>query len=82
MRKYIALVAATLGLAALTAGSAFGGQPANPGCFGQDRAAYAQEFGSLGHEFGGVGYWASERAGDNGDINQAYMISCGGLPTN
>jgi hypothetical protein len=61
--------------------TALGGQPASPGCFGQDRAAYATANGSLGNDPGGVGYWASLRAGDNGEINQAYKTGCGGDPT-
>ena len=77
MRKRTALTVA-IAAACLTASAALGGQPANPGCFGQDRAAYANENGSLGHDFGGVGYYASLRASDNGAINQAYKDSCGG----
>ncbi len=61
--------------------SAFGAQPATPGWFGTDRAAYANANGSLGNDPGGVGYYASLRAGDNGAINQAYKDSCGGSPT-
>jgi len=81
MRKYIALVFATAAAAAVTATSAVAGQPTNPGCFGQDRAAYANQNGSLGHDPGGVGYYASLRAGDNGAINQAYKDGCGGSPS-
>ena len=62
-------------------GIASAGQPTNVGCFGQDRAAYANANGSLGNDPGGVGYYASLRAGDNGAINQAYKTSCGGDPT-
>jgi hypothetical protein len=80
MRRYIALVGMVAAFAGLTSGSAIAAQPANPGCFGQDRAAYANQFGSLGHETGGVGYYASQRAGDNGAINQAYKDGCGGSP--
>jgi hypothetical protein len=59
---------------------AFAAQPASSGCFGRDRAAYANANGSLGHDVGGVGYYASLRAGDNGAINQAYKTGCGGDP--
>ena len=77
MRKRTALTV-TIAAACLTATGAVAAQPDNPGCFGKDRATYANEFGSLGHDVGGVGYYASLRAGDNGDINQAYKESCGG----
>ena len=72
---------AALAAVAIPAGVAAAGTPANPGCFGRDRAAYANANGSLGHDVGGVGYYASQRAGDNGTINQAYKTSCGGDPT-
>lgn len=62
------------------AGSAFAAAPTNPGCFGNDRAAYAEANGSLGADAGGVGYYAAQRAGDNGSINMAYMEGCGGTP--
>jgi hypothetical protein len=78
MRKSIALLSTTLVLGGLAASSAVAAQPANPGCFGTDRAAYATANGSLGSEAGGVGYYASQRAGENGAINQAYRNSCGG----
>lgn len=78
MRKSIALLTATLALGGLAASSAVAASPSNPGCFGTDRAAYATVNGSLGSEAGGVGYYASQRAGDNGTINQAYKESCGG----
>lgn len=68
-------------LALSSIAGAFADAPANPGCFGRDRAAYATANGSLGHEIGGVGYYASLRAGDNGAINQAYKTGCGGDPT-
>jgi hypothetical protein len=77
MRKRNAL-AAVFAVACVTATGAVAAQPDNPGCFGRDRAAYATENGSLGNEVGGVGYYASLRAGDNGEINQAYKDSCGG----
>lgn len=81
MHKKLAIFTALAVLGVIGAGSAVAGQPANPGCFGQDRAAYATANGSLGHEVGGVGYYASLRAGDNGAINQAYKTNCGGDPS-
>lgn len=77
MRKRTALTAA-IAAACLTATGAVAAQPENPGCFGVDRAAYANENGSLGHDVGGVGYYASLRAGDNGEINRDYKEGCGG----
>lgn len=76
MRKHLALVAAVAAVAGIAATSASAGQPANPGCFGQDRAAWIQENG--GATWGAI---ASDRAGTNGDLNQAYKIYCGGTPT-
>ena len=82
MKKIIIGVAATTFIFGVLAVPAFAAQPASPGCFGTDRAAYATTNGSLGNNVGGVGYWASLRAGDNGTINQAYMLGCGGVPAN
>lgn len=72
-----------LGSAALllSAGLAMAGQPDNPGVFGKDRAAYIQ--GVLGTGAPGaseVGKILSERAGQNGAINQAYKDANGGSP--
>jgi hypothetical protein len=64
----------------MTATGAVAAQPDSPGCFGRDRGAYAVENGSFGNESPGVGYYASTRAGDNGQINQDYKDSCGGTP--
>ena len=77
MRKRTALTAA-IAAACLTATGAVAAQPDSPGCFGQDRGAYANEFGSFGHEEPGVGFYASDRAGDNGEINRDYKEGCGG----
>jgi hypothetical protein len=74
------LVLGVLALSGIAVGAGSAAQPASPGCFGKDRAAYANANGSLGHEAGGVGYYASLRAGDNGAINQAYKDNCGGSP--
>lgn len=51
------------------------GQPRNPGCFGTDRAAYFHA-----HDGQETGFILASRAGDNGDINRAYMAGCGGTP--
>lgn len=81
MPKKLAMITVLAVLGVIGAGGAVAGQPAEPGCFGTDRAAYATENGSLGHEVGGVGYHASLRAGENGAINQAYKTTCGGDPS-
>ncbi|HET7085434.1 MAG TPA: hypothetical protein VFI23_11735 [Rhizomicrobium sp.] len=52
-----------------------GTQPANPGGFGQDRAAWIHANG--GEAWGDI---APTRAGDNGAINNAYKIANGDLP--
>ena len=80
-KQILAGLAVVAAVAIPLAGVASAGAPSNPGCFGTDRAAYANANGSLGHDVGGVGYYASLRAGDNGAINQAYKTSCGGDPT-
>lgn len=80
MPKKLAMFTVLAVLGVIGAGAA-AGQPAEPGCFGTDRAAYAAENGSLGHEVGGVGYYASLRAGDNGAINRDYKSGCGGDPS-
>ncbi|HEY9219777.1 MAG TPA: hypothetical protein VIO94_17140 [Phenylobacterium sp.] len=50
-------------------------QPANPGGFGQDRAAWIHA--NSGAEWGAI---AATRAGDNGTINNDYKVSHGDLP--
>jgi hypothetical protein len=81
MPKKLAMFTVLALLGVIGAGAAVAGQPANQGCFGVDRADYATENGSLGHDVGGVGYYASDRAGENGAINQAYKTACGGDPS-
>ncbi len=81
-KKYVAGTFAGLALAGSVAMPALAAKPVSPGCFGRDRAAYAQENGSLGSNIGGVGYYASMRAGENGTINQEYKDNCGGSQTN
>ncbi len=79
-KKYVISIVASIGLAGAIAVPALAAKPANQGCFGADRAAYATDNGSLGATAGGVGYYASQRAGDNGTINQDYKTGCGGDP--
>jgi hypothetical protein len=75
------LIAAPV-LSLTLAAAAFAAQPANPGCFGTDRADYFHEhMGDGGPGGSGTGMILAERAGTNGDLNRAYMASCGGTPT-
>lgn len=71
-----AAFATALGLG-LLAGPAMAAQPANPGCFGTDRAAWLHA--NSGRAWGEI---APTRAGTNGEINRAYAEGCGGVPTN
>jgi hypothetical protein len=81
----IALVAA--GILGLSASVAFAGQPANPGCFGQDRAETINTVFKGGGPLDtapGASEWgkiAGERGATNGEQNRAYKESCGGNPT-
>ncbi len=82
MRRVLVAVSAAALAIGMFAAPTFAGQPANPGCFGADRAAYIQ--GTLGGGAPGaseVGVILSGRAGDNGSINQAYKTGCGGDAT-
>jgi hypothetical protein len=75
MRKYSKFIVVGSAIAALAVPSAaMASQPANPGGFGQARAAYVQANG-------GAGAVASERKGDNSSINNAYKVAIGALPT-
>jgi hypothetical protein len=69
------LVLAVLALSGIAVGVSSAAQPASPGCFGKDRAAGVQALG--GSTWGAI---AADRAGTNGDLNQAYKDSCGGSP--
>ena len=73
MKKILAVGAISATTLVFAAGSASADKPDNPGCFGTDRAAWIHEHS--GAEWGVI---ASERAGDNGDINRAYRDTCGG----
>jgi hypothetical protein len=73
---FLLLAMLTLGA---TAGT-FAAQPANPGCFGQDRAAGVESIRNAANAPGASewGQIAASRGGTNGDQNQAYKTSCGG----
>ena len=65
------------------AGSAMAAQPANPGCFGQDRAEWIHaNFQMMAlstlRRARPTGLIA-ERAETNGAMNRAYKLGCGGV---
>jgi hypothetical protein len=80
--KFIVLAGALAALAVPSA--AMAAQPANPGGFGQERAANIQKYfthdgyGTWGNAVGTDG--ASDRKGDN-SLNTEYMQQYGYLPT-
>jgi hypothetical protein len=85
MRKL--LVTATAIAALAVPATATAGKPADPGCFGTDRADIinsvfknggALDTGPGASEWGAI---AGDRAGTNGGLNRAYKTSCGGDPT-
>ena len=75
---FVAAAALTLAATATT----LAGQPTNPGCFGQDRAAGVETIRNLGNAPGASewGHIAADRGSTNGAQNQAYKTSCGGDP--
>jgi opacity protein-like surface antigen len=73
--KRIVLVA-MMAAALIVPTAAMAAQPADPGGFGQDRAAWIHA--NSGAAWGAI---AADRAGDNGFINQDYMVRYGDLPT-
>ena len=82
MHKKLALFTVLAVLGVIGAGSAVAGQPDTPGCFGKDRATNIHAMQTSGEP--GASEWgalASDRAETNGDLNRAYMDSCGGSPS-
>ena len=92
MRKSSKFVAVA-GIVAVTASAALAGtasasQPANPGGFGQERAANLQDIrdGVYSTDLPGASYWAHNadgavaRGGDNGKINNDWKVANGYLP--
>lgn len=73
MRKFLITAVSVAALAAPSV--AMAAQPANPGGFGQDRAAWIAANG--GAAWGAI---APTRAGDNSLQNQQYMVLNGDLP--
>ncbi len=84
MRKYsLAALTCVTVLGLFGAGTALADKPADPGCFGQDRAFYIHGFQDSAAAPGASewGALASDRAGTNGDLNRAYRDSaaCGSV---
>ena len=82
MPKKLAIFTVLAVVGVVGAGSAVAGQPDDPGCFGQDRATNIHVFQASGDP--GASEWgalAADRAGTNGDLNQAYKDGCGGSPS-
>lgn len=80
-KKYVAGILSSLTLAVAFAVPAMAAKPANPGCFDTDRAAVlhtmqADTALAYGPTAPGASEWgviASQRAGDNGQINRDYV---------
>jgi hypothetical protein len=82
-KLYILAIAITIGVTGAFALPALAAKPANPGCFGADRAAYLQNVAQADPTAPGAseaGKILASRAGDNGTINQDYKTACGGDP--
>jgi hypothetical protein len=77
MKKYFIVAGALVALAVPSV--ALASQPVVPGGFGTERAANIEQFHTE-DGFGNWGSYASERAGDNGTINQEWMADRGFLP--
>ena len=74
MHRKLAMITVLAVLGVIGAGTAIAGQPADPWCFGTDRAAVLHGMQASGEP--GASEWgaiAGERAGDNGAINRAYV---------
>lgn len=79
-RNLIVATIASVGLLVALAAPTFAAKPANPGCFGQARAAGVDSIRSNANEPGASewGHIAAVRAGTNGDANQTFKTNCGG----
>ena len=76
-KRFVAALIVSFTLAAAAAAA----QPADPGCFGTDRADYFHANMGVGGPGGsGTGAILAGRAGDNGDLNRDYMQACGQTP--
>jgi hypothetical protein len=79
-KKYAVSALAALTVVGGASGVAMAAKPADPGCFGRDRAAYIQGAQADPSAPGAseVGMILSERGATNGDENRAYKTACGG----
>jgi hypothetical protein len=83
-RKYVSGAISAFAIAGAVAVPAFAAKPAQPGCFGADRATYIKDVARPSDSQPGaseVGTILAGRGGDNGTINQAYKTNCGGDPS-
>jgi hypothetical protein len=84
MHRKLATITVLAVLGVIGAGAAVAGQPDDPGCFGTDRAAYVETVALPSGTAPGaseVGHILADRAGTNGEVNRAYMETCGGKPS-
>jgi hypothetical protein len=82
MHRKLAMFTVVAVLGVIGTGTALAGQPEEPGCFGQDRAANPHVMQTSGDP--GASEWgalAGGRAGTNGDLNRAYKTTCLGDPS-
>jgi hypothetical protein len=83
-KLYIVAIAIAIGISGAFALPALAAAPADPGCFGVDRAAYNHDVSQTsGAAPGGseTGKILASRAATNGDQNRAYKTACGGDST-
>jgi len=82
LKKSLVGLVGAAALAVPFAGIASADQPVNPGGFGQGRAANIQQ-NHIVDDAPGASSWghlASDRAGDNGEMNRAWMETVGATP--
>jgi hypothetical protein len=80
-KKYVTGFISALLIAGGVTATTFAAQPASPGCFGQDRAAYNKNTAQTSAAEPGAsetGHILAERASTNGDMNRDYKTACGG----
>jgi hypothetical protein len=73
LHRKLAIITVLAVLGVIGAGTAFAGKPADPGCFGTDRAAYVETVALPDTTAPGaseVGHILADRAAANGEINR------------